>query len=273
MTAFKLTKEFSSSYGKIQYDIQGEGPPIVLVHGTPWSSFNWRKIIPALSQWFTVYYYDLLGYGQSEKPDADVSLGVQNLVFAELLDHWGLESPLVVGHDFGGTTVLRTHLLGRRDFSKIILVDPVAVAPWGSPFFSHVNRHEEAFQGIPEYIHKAMVSAYVQGAQYKSMEPETLQGIIRPWLGSEGQKAFYRQIAQAKQKYTDEIESRYGDIRQPVLIVWGEQDTWIPIEQGRRLHDKIKTSAFVPIPGAGHLVQEDEPAVLLSRLLKFIEMP
>jgi pimeloyl-ACP methyl ester carboxylesterase len=115
---------------------------LVLVHGTPWSSYNWRHIIPALAQWWTVYFYDLLGYGQSEKhPGQDVSLGVQNKVLTALLDYWGLKSPFIVGHNFGGTTVLRTHLLENRDFRKIALLDPVALGPWGSPFFQHVKEH------------------------------------------------------------------------------------------------------------------------------------
>ncbi|GEM02563.1 Pimeloyl-ACP methyl ester carboxylesterase [Halolactibacillus halophilus] len=270
MKKFKLTKNFSSSFGNISYDIQGEGPPIILVHGTPWSSFNWRHIIPALSQWFTVYYYDLLGYGQSEKPNGNVSLGIQDKIFSELLDHWDLKNPIVIGHDFGGTTVLRTHLLRKRNFEKIILVDPVAIAPWGSDFFSHVNKHEKVFQGIPEYIHKSMVSTYVQGAKYKAMDQETLEGIVEPWQSPKGQSAFYRQIAQADQKYTDEIESLYSKITQPVLIVWGEQDSWIPLESGHKLHNKIKTSTFTSIPNAGHLVQEDQPTELMSCILKFL---
>ncbi|WP_139822711.1 alpha/beta fold hydrolase [Tuberibacillus sp. Marseille-P3662] len=271
MDQFKLTKSFSSSFGQISYDIKGEGPPIVLIHGTPWSSFNWRNIIPALSQWFTVYFYDLLGYGQSEKPDEDVSLGVQNKIFSELLDYWELKNPIVVGHDFGGTTVLRTHLLEKREFEKIILIDPVAIAPWGSSFFTHVNKYEKAFQGIPEYIHESMVSTYVQGAKYKSMDKETLNGIINPWLGTTGQDAFYRQIAQADESYTDEIESFYNEIKKPVLIIWGEQDSWIPIERGNKLHNKMNTSEFVSIPNAGHLVQEDQPTELVSYILKFLD--
>ncbi|MEK5056868.1 alpha/beta fold hydrolase [Paenibacillus shunpengii] len=270
MQNINLTRRFSSTYGTVCYGIMGEGPPLVLVHGTPWSSFNWRHIIPALSQWFTVYYYDLLGYGESEKNDGDVSLGVQNKVFVELLNHWELKDPYAIGHDFGGTTVLRTHMLNKRDFKKLILIDPVAVAPWGSTFFSHVNKYESAFQGVPSYIHKAMVSAYVQGATYKPMNDETLKGILNPWLGSTGQPAFYRQIAQASQKYTDEIEDKYGEIKIPVLIVWGRQDKWVPIEKGHKLHSEIKTSQFVTIPEAGHLVQEDQPAVLLSHILKFL---
>ncbi|MGJ9384338.1 alpha/beta fold hydrolase [Salipaludibacillus sp. CF4.18] len=270
MEQHKLTKSFSSTYGKINYDIKGDGPSVVLVHGTPWSSFNWRHIIPALSQWFTVYYYDLLGYGYSEKGDIDVSLGVQNKVLSELLEFWELKNPMMIGHDFGGTTVLRTHLLEEHNFEKIILIDPVAIAPWGSPFFAHVNKYESAFQGIPEYIHDAMVSTYVRGAMYKEMDNETLNGIKDPWLGSIGQQAFYRQIAQASQKYTDEIEPVYSTINKPVLIIWGEEDTWVPIEKGQKLHGKIKTSSFVSIPRAGHLVQEDQPSILLSYILKFL---
>ncbi|QKS73168.1 alpha/beta hydrolase [Paenalkalicoccus suaedae] len=248
----------------------GEGPPIILVHGTPWSSFNWRHIIPALSQWFTVYYYDLLGYGQSDKPEGDVSLGVQNKILLEFLHHLELNKPIVIGHDFGGTTVLRTHLLGKQDFEKMILIDPVALAPWGSPFFSHVNKYEIAFQGIPEYIHESIVSTYVQGAAYKTLDKETLEGIVSPWLGSSGQSGFYRQIAQADQRYTDEIEPFYNDIRDPVLLIWGEQDNWIPIEKGKELRDKIETAEFISIPNAGHLVQEDQPAELVSHILKFL---
>src|SRR5699024_6663514 len=144
-----------------------------------------------------------------------------NKVFSELLNYWELKNPIVIGHDFGGTTVLRTHLLEKQDFEKMILIDPVAVAPWGSSFFSHVNRYEAAFQGIPGYIHEAIVSTYIQGAKYKAMDKETLEGIINPWLGSTGQGAFYRQIAQANQEYTDDVESLYSEIKKPVLIVWG----------------------------------------------------
>ncbi|MCF6408889.1 alpha/beta fold hydrolase [Pseudalkalibacillus salsuginis] len=270
MTIHSLTKSFSSTYGKVSYDVKGNGAPLVLVHGTPWSSFNWRHIIPGLSQWFTVYYYDLIGYGDSEKGDRDVSLGIQNKVLKELLDFWCLNNPFVIGHDFGGTTVLRTHLVEEQAFEKIILIDPVAISPWGSPFFSHVNKFEAAFQGIPEYIHEAIVSTYVQGAMYKDMDTETLNGIKQPWLGSSGQEAFYRQIAQAHQKYTDEIEPMYSTINKPVLIMWGEEDTWIPIKTGHKLHGKIKSSEFVSIPHAGHLVQEDQPSILISKILKFL---
>ncbi|MGE4498413.1 MAG: alpha/beta fold hydrolase [Deferribacterales bacterium] len=261
---------FNSSYGAISYNIEGDGESLVLVHGTPWSSYNWRKIIPALSKWFRVYSYDLLGYGMSEKSEGDVSLGVQNVILKELIDFWKLDEPKIVGHDFGGATVLRAHLLNRQPFQKILLIDPVAVSPWGSPFFSHVANYEPAFSGLPGYIHDAVLTRYIEGAAYFPMDKETLREIGKPWTGKEGQAAFYRQIAQSDSRYTDEAEVLYGEIEVPVLLIWGEEDRWIPLERGVELNRKIKTSELVTIPQAGHLVQEDQPALLVSYILKFM---
>lgn len=271
MGDWSLTRTFSFQGQIIRYDVRGNGPPVVLVHGTPWSSFNWRHLIPHLAKDWTVYFYDLLGYGQSEmKEGQDVSLGIQNRVLAAFLDYLELDAPKIIGHDFGGTTVLRTHLLGGRDFERILVCNPVALSPWGSPFFAHVNRHESAFSGVPEYIHEAIVIAYVKGAMRAPMSMETLEGILRPWRGDMGRRAFYRQIAQADRHYTDEIEPLYGQIDRPVLIAWGEKDDWIPIERGRQLNVAIPGSKLVPIPAAGHLVQEDQPQVLLEVIRKFL---
>ena len=99
--------------------------------------------------------------------------------------------------------------------------------------------------------------------------PDVVTRTVRPWLSADGKGAFYRQIAQADPKYTEEIESRYRDIEIPVLILWGENDTWIPIERGRALADMVPYSEFRPIPNAGHLVIEERPAELLSYLTDF----
>lgn len=269
---WRLSETFQFEGNAVRYGVSGSGPPLVLVHGTPWSSFNWRHVIPALAPWFTVYTYDLLGYGQSEKREGqDVSLGVQGTLLARLLAHWELSEPFIVGHDFGGAISLRAHLLHGCAFSRLALVDAVALAPWGSPFFRQVREHAEVFMELPDDIHRAVVTAYVQGATHRAMDAETLEGILQPWLGSEGKPAFYRQIAQADQRFTDEIESLYAGIRQPVLILWGREDRWIPAERGEVLQQMIPASRLVLLPDAGHLVQEDVPAVLVSHLLRFFK--
>ena len=273
MREWKLTQQFNFEGREVRYGIEGSGPALILVHGTPWSSFNLRHLISGLSNSFTIYYFDLLGYGQSDKSDADVSLGIQNRLLDALLDYWQLNKPFVVGHDFGGTTVLRNHILNERVYEKIIVIDPVALSPWGSPFFKHVKKHEAAFAGVPDYIHEAIVNAYVQTAAYKPISNETLHEIILPWTGAEGKAAFYRQIAQADSKYTDEIQAKYSAIHQPVLILWGEEDKWIPVEQAHSLHKKIPNSKLVTVPQAGHLVIEERPEILVREIKDFLNQP
>jgi pimeloyl-ACP methyl ester carboxylesterase len=271
MTEWSLPETFVFNGRRVRYGVNGKGSAVVVVHGTPWSSFNLRHIIDALSQGFTVYYYDLMGYGLSDKAHGDVSLGLQNQVLARLLDHWGLENPAIVGHDFGGTTVLRTHLIDGRDFDKIVLIDPVAISPWGSPFFKHVRVHEAAFAGVPDYIHEAIVRAYVRTAAFKPIDEATLNRIVLPWTGDCGKAAFYRQIAQANSGYTDEVQPLYTRISRPVLILWGREDAWIPLERGEVLHNMIPGSSFHVIPDAGHLVIEEQPGRLIEKIRAFLQ--
>ena len=77
----------------MRYAVRGDGPPLVFVHGTPFSSYVWHRIAPHFIASHRVYYFDLLGYGQSEKIDGDVSLGVQNELLARLLDTGPSSSP------------------------------------------------------------------------------------------------------------------------------------------------------------------------------------
>jgi pimeloyl-ACP methyl ester carboxylesterase len=273
MSEWKLNNKFNFEGREVRYEFEGSGPALVLVHGTPWSSFNLRHLISGLSDSFTVYYFDLLGYGLSDKSDADVSLGIQNKLLDALLNEWHLNTPFIVGHDFGGTTVLRNHILNERAYEKIIVIDPVALSPWSYPFFKHVRKFEAAFVGVPDYIHEAIVKAYVQTAAYKPIDNETLNEIVRPWTGVEGKAAFYRQIAQADSKYTDEIQAKYYDINRPVLILWGEEDKWIPVEQAHSLHQLIPNSKLVSVPQAGHLVIEERPEILISEIKDFLNRP
>ncbi|ROM79348.1 alpha/beta hydrolase [Pseudomonas brassicacearum] len=273
MTNWPLDQEFDFNGHRIRYAIHGEGPPLVFVHGTPFSSYVWHRIAPLFFATHRVHYFDLLGYGQSAQPDADVSLGVQNQLFTQLLEHWGLDCPDVVAHDFGGATALRTHLLNGKNYRSLTLIDPVALSPWGSPFVQHVRQHEAAFSGLPDYIQRAIVPTYIRGAIKRDIPDEELASYVQPWLGETGQAAFYRQIAQMDERYTREAEGLYPNVRCPTQILWGEDDQWIPIERGRALQRLIPGAQLHPVPNAGHLVQEDAPEAIVAAVLRFLALP
>lgn len=264
-----LDRRFIFRGQSVAWGAFGDGPPLVLVHGTPFSSQVWRRIAPLAATRWWVHVFDLLGYGESEQRDGqDVSPAVQNALFAALLQEWGLDQPEVLAHDFGGMAALRAHYLEGCRYRRLTLIDPVALTPCGSPFFLHVARHEAAFAGLPDYAHDALLRAYIQGAVHAPLTEEAMAIHMRPWQGEVGRPAFYRQIAQMHDRYLEEIEPRYAPMPWPVEILWGEQDRWIPIAQGERLAAKFTGGALTRVPGAGHLVQEDAPEAIVAALFR-----
>lgn len=127
------------------------------------------------------------------------------------------------------------------------------------------------FTQLPAALHAALVRAYVASASARGLHPATHEALVAPWLGEPGQAAFYRQIAQADQRHTDEIEPRYRAIDLPVLVCWGEEDTWLPVDRAYELVERIPGARLRLLPGAGHLVQEDAPAELTGVLLRFLD--
>jgi pimeloyl-ACP methyl ester carboxylesterase len=129
------------------------------------------------------------------------------------------------------------------------------------------------FERLPPALHGALVREYVGSASSPGLHPAVLDRLVEPWLDGPGQAAFYRQIAQADQRYTDEIQGHYTEIDIPTLVCWGEDDAWIPVAKGRELAALLPGARFEPISGAGHLVQEDAPAELTAALITFLQQP
>ncbi len=271
MVEWLLNEIHETSAGKVAAGRGGDGPDLVLAHGWPWSSYAWHRVIPELARHFRVHWYDMPGYGQSEKFDGQrSSLDVQAEVFVELLCHWGLKNPRVVAHDFGGATTLRAHLLHGCDFERYVLMNVVAMRPWGSAFFDHVRKHFEAFEGLPPHIHRAIVEAYIRGAFANDIDALDLKRLVAPWLTEDGATSFYRQFAQADEKYTEEVEPYFGDIRCKTKIIWGDKDPWIPIARGRALRDAIRKTEFTTLHGAGHMPQIEDASATNRELLNFL---
>ncbi|HEY3015975.1 MAG TPA: alpha/beta hydrolase [Nocardioides sp.] len=268
-----LTEEFSWRGRNVRWERLGSGPDVVFCHGTPWSSELWRPCAEALAAYFTVHLWDMPGYGQSSKqPGHRVSLDVQGELFADLLAHWDLRSPHVVAHDYGGAVALRAHLLHDAEFTSLALVDVVALAPWGSDFFRLVREHADVFRALPGAVHEGALRAYIAGASHVGVSPAAMETLVSPWLDEQGQAAFYRQIAQADQAYTDEIESLYPELDLPVLVIWGREDTWIPVDRAQRLSELIPGAQLRVVEGAGHLIQLDQPAALATTLTRWLTL-
>jgi pimeloyl-ACP methyl ester carboxylesterase len=267
MTAVELTETFEWEGRRISWTRAGTGPAVVFCHGTPWSARVWAPYAEALADRYTVHLWDLPGYGRSSKrPDHPVHAGVHARALRALLDHWGLDRPQVVAHDLGGLVALRAHLVEGATYTSLFLVDVVALPPSGSPFFRFVQGNPGLLGQLPGYVHEAIVRAYIEGASHLGLRPDDLDALVEPWTGADGQPAFYRQIEDYDLAFLEQNERALPSLDLPVRVLWGAEDTWIPVETGRRFASLVPGATLTEVPAAGHLVQYDAPVALATSL-------
>lgn len=256
-------------------------PPLICVHGTPWSSRLWAPTAASLSAYFHCFLYDLPGYGESQEFTGDVTekdkivgFAAQGDILAELIKHWKEEGhilrsdppPIVLAHDIGGIIALRAAGLRGCEYRALCLVDVVATRPTGSPFYRLIMENSSIFNQVPPAIFEGMLRSYVRGAAHKPLSSAHEAMLVNPWLlrGKEGQEAFVRQVAQASEPAIEEAEHTYGHIgkQMPIRIIWGTDDYWIPYERAAKLGKMLGTDDIVTVQQAGHLIMLDQPDVL-----------
>lgn len=292
-STIELTETFHHSTATHTYDIRwislGDAalPPLIFVHGTPWSSRVWHVYAQSLSRYFHVYLFDNPGFGDSplgrplpgkeasisKSVALDADLAQQSEVYAALYHFWSQgwdpshkSKAHVVAHDHGGLMSLRAHILHGCDYASLCLIDVVAMGPFGQPLFKLVAENEAVFQALTPTVFEGVVESYIRDAAYKELSKETMERLKRPWINSdEGRRGFVRQLVQANSRSTDEVEGRYPEVGKtmPVRIIWGKQDGWLPVDIAERLREKLNAKdEVVVIDGAGHLVMYDQEGKL-----------
>lgn len=267
---WNLRRRVTLSGGEIAYDVLGFGPPILLVHGTPSRSYIWRDVALRLADRFSVYAFDLLGFGQSERREGlDLSISAQARLLAELVETLDLDTPSIAGHDIGGAIALRSHLLEGVPFGCIALLDSVALRPWITPPTRHLKAYLESYETMPTQVFEAVVASHLRTATYRPMDETTLAIYLEQWKGASGQSLYLQNAAQLDENDTADFELLLPSLAVPVRIVWGENDAWLAPALAKRLHEAIPGSDLVLLPDTGHFATEDSPKEVAATLFDF----
>ncbi len=270
-TPWTLEQRVASSLGEIAWDRLGDGPPVVLVHGTPTRSVLWRDVAAGLADRFTVYVFDLLGFGESERHEVqEVSVRIHGQVLAELVQTWALDAPALVGHDIGGAAVLRAHLLGSTPARKIGLVDAVVLRPWITATTRHLQAHLDVYQTMPTHIFREVAAAHLRTATEHPMQPAVFAAYFDQWEGERGQQLWLRNVRGHNEQDTADFELLLDEMHTPTRIVWGEQDRWLPLHVSADIQARLPNSDLVVIPAAGHFSPEDQPSKVVEALADFL---
>ncbi|KAJ4316682.1 hypothetical protein N0V84_007730 [Fusarium piperis] len=269
---------------------QPTAPPLIFIHGTPWSSRLWEPYAISLSHQFHVYIFDRPGFGESPAErkvrgkaansdpviEYDGDLARQSEVYAALFNSWkadwGNQKPHVVAHDNGGLISLRAYLLHGCQYASLCLIDAVAIGPFGKPLFKLVAEDPRHFQRLPDMAFEGILESYIRDAAFYDLSKETMQSLKAPWLREGGKEVFIQELCQANSRTTDEVQGRYQEVGTsiPVKIIWGNEDKWIPAVDALNLGVALKAKEIIIIGDAGHLVMLDQPAQLGVELARWV---
>ena len=265
---------------RVIYRVAGTGPPVVLIHGMVNSSRHWKAVAELLAEDYTVIAPDLLGHGDSAKPEGDYSLGAHAAGIRDLLAALGIDRATMVGHSLGGGVAMQFFYQFPERCERLILIssgglgrqvslplrlaalpgaEPVlalAAAPWlvtaGDRAGAMLRKRSPAVAALLRAIARALRSLNEPAARRAFLH--TLRAVI----GMGGQRVSAR-------------DRLYLLAAMPTLIVWGERDRTIPLEHGARAHAEAPGSRFATIPGSGHFPNLEKPAALAAILREFLQ--
>lgn len=243
------------SAGRIAYADLGEGKPVLFLHGIPSSSHLFRNVAPLLAPSARVIVPDLLGYGDSAKPeDADLSVLAQAGYVRELLDGLGIAGCAVVGHDLGTGIAQLLALEGRAE--AVVLTNGISFDGWPVHGVQLLREMPED-QWSGEVAENTVRTAFQIGMSKAELADEDMEEYLRPWR--DDAPALGRAFRAVDGEGLVGAEAGLGKLEIPVFVLWGEEDPYQGPENAERLGEIIPTATTALLPGVSHYLTEDAP--------------
>jgi pimeloyl-ACP methyl ester carboxylesterase len=264
----------------VNFNIAGQGPPVVLIHGVAGRAGQWDQTLRLLAETHTVVAPDLLGHGDSAKPRGDYSLGAHASGIRDLMLGLGFEHATIVGHSLGGGIAMQFAYQFPERCERLVLVSSgglgdevhallrAATLP-GSEFVLPVLAHPRVLEvaallpralgmvGLrtrPDLAEMARGYQSLSNPEARSAFIHTLRGVIDPT----GQRI-------------NASDRLYLASKMPTLIMWGRRDKIIPVDHAEPAHEGMPGSRLELFEESGHFPHLDDPLGFSRILAEFLE--
>ena len=265
---------------RVNFNIAGSGPPVVLIHGVAGRAAQWDQTMLLLADKHTVIAPDLLGHGESAKPRGDYSLGAFASGVRDLLIGLDIEGATVVGHSLGGGIAMQFAYQFPERCQRLVLVSSgglgqevhavlrAATLPGSElvlPLLAHAKLLEIA-SIVPRMFGKLGLRAGPDVSEmargYASLST------------AEGRNAFIhtaRAVIDPTGQRINASDRLYLASKMPSLIVWGGRDRIIPVSHARPTQKAMPGSRLELFDDAGHFPHLDDPLRFARVLLSFLD--
>ena len=249
----------------------GEGPVLLLIHGTPSHTYTWRRMFDDLCENFRVIAFDLKGNGLTDSPDADYTMESLTDFTVEFMDALGLGQATIAGHSSGGEIAWRLALRDPERVKRLVLISPSGYPRDDLPFTESLLRVPLLGRIAAGMTPRWLVRMGLEDALYE--EADVTEGLVERYyqcLRKKGNRAAMRKNACEE---PDDRYQRIAEIRVPCLVVWGEHDRSVPTSHADLFDRDLPEVRVEILPQCGHMPQWEKPDEVLRLMADFLSEP
>ncbi|XP_026392968.1 pheophytinase, chloroplastic-like isoform X2 [Papaver somniferum] len=274
---------------QIHYVEQGQGTPIVLIHGFGASAFHWRYNIPELAKNYKVYAVDLLGFGWSEKALIDYDAMVWRDQVVDFMKEVVKEPAVLVGNSLGGFTALISAADLADQVVGVALLNSAGQFGGANAKTEQVTEEsvlqkfllkplKEAFQRVvlgivfwqakqPARVKSVLKSVYVNST---NVDDYLVQSITKPADDPNAGEVYYRLMSRFMSNQTKyPLEIILSKLSCPLLLLWGDLDPWVGPAKANQIKEFYPKSSLVNLQ-AGHCPHDEVPEQVNGALVEWL---
>jgi pimeloyl-ACP methyl ester carboxylesterase len=255
----------------IHYRIEGEGEPLLLLHGAFASLHTFEPWVKELSNRYKVIRYDLPGFGLTgPNMEDDYSMKTHLFYLDALITRLEIEQCYMVGSSLGGWLTWEYALLHPEKVKKIVLVDaagfldsasiPLPFKMARTPFLNNVIKYA---------IRKDLLANFLKDVYFDKTKvtPQLIQRYYDLFSRKGNAGAFLKLVNNKPKENTKKLKN----LKTPTLVMWGKEDAWIPVANAYRFHNLLPHNELIIYDRVGHIPMEEIPVQTAEDLVSFLE--
>lgn len=279
----ELKKEYANEESKfieidgveVHYRDEGQGIPVVLIHGTAASLHTWDDWTKELSKTYRIIRMDLPAFGLTgPNKSRDYSIESYTQFLDDFITKIEIDSFHLAGNSLGGNIAWNYALEHPKKVQKLVLVDASGLPTGKSkPWIFKMANIPVLNKGFLYYTPKMLIRKNIKEvyADDSRISDELITRYHKMALREGNRQAF---VDRAKLDFKQDsmtIISRLRSIQNETLLIWGRQDEWIPFACGRAMNENIPKSEMITLSNSGHVPMEENPEESVKAIKIFLE--
>lgn len=258
-------------YSNIHYIEKGTGSRhVILVHGFRCNTYTWRHLVEPLAEsGFHVWSIDLVGYGFSDKPAINYNLDLFVAQIHAFMDSHNIPTAHFIGNSMGGGLSIALALQYPGRVNSLSLISPLGY-PIDIPLYVSIGKHFSMFW--TPFLSMWMIKKALEQVVFnrESIKDDQVEAYALPYYFSGGAAAALSTLRNFDNQKISDFSKRYSEIDCPLFLLWGNEDTLIPMEHFRRFCKDFPGARTLLVKECGHIPQEEKPEEIKDAILSFL---